>query len=144
MLLEMSTKIEAGYDSIDEAFPPIDPKVTPLGYRVLCQIRTSPKKSKGGIIFTDDVRETDQWNTQVAKIVAVGPVAFKHRDTLADWVEGAWCGVGDFVRIPKYGGDNFNATTEQDGEKVEARFIILRDLDLIAKVDDPLAVKAYI
>ncbi len=144
MLLEISNKVTGAYDSLDEAFPPCETGIKPLGYRVLCQIKTSAKKTKGGLYLPDEVRETDQWNTQVAKIIAVGPVAFKHRDTLKDWVEGAWCGPGDFVRVPKYGGDSFSSVVGTGDDKVEALFVIFRDLDLIAKVEDPLAVKAYI
>lgn len=154
-MLEMTNKIDYGYDSLEEAFPACDPGCTPTGYRVLFQLRTAKRKTRGGIILTDDARETDQWNTQVAKVVALGPLAFRDRETGEPWIDGSWCEVGDFVRIPKFGGDKFTVTAnveeirdEATGyrEKVttEAIFVIFRDADISAKVSDPLSVRAYI
>ena len=64
--------VEFSYDGLDEAFPPCDAGVKPFGSRVLCQIRTPKTKTKGGIILTGDVRETEHYNTQVAKVIDVG------------------------------------------------------------------------
>ena len=135
-------KVEFAYDSEADAFPPIDPGVTPLGSRVLVQLRSSKRKTKGGIILTGETRETEQWNTQVAKVRAVGPVAFHNRNTLEPWPEGAWFKEGDYVRCPKYGGDRWSITSE-DGDEVI--FVMFNDLDVGGRVDgDPLAMKAFI
>jgi co-chaperonin GroES (HSP10) len=140
---ELSNKVEFGYDSIDEAFPPCDAGVNPFGSRVLVQIRTPKNKTKGGIILTSDTRETDAWNTQVAKVLACGELAFRNRTSMEQWPEGSWCEAGDFVRVPKYGGDRWTVKTA-DGEG-EALVVIFNDLDLIGKVTgDPLAIKAFI
>lgn len=134
--------VEFSYDGLDEAFPPCDAGVKPFGSRVLCQIRTPKTKTKGGIILTSDVRETEHYNTQVAKVVDMGSLAFKNRNTMESWPEGSWCEVGDFVRVPRYGGDRWSVKTE-DGE--EAIVVIFNDLDLVGKVTgDPLAVKAFL
>ena len=135
-------KVQFAYESIDEAFPSVDPGVVPFGSRVVVQIRAPKKKTAGGIILTQDTKDTEMWNTQVAKVVAVGALAFKNRNTQEPWPEGSWCQPGDFVRVPKYGGDRFSVT-DQDG--IEVIFILFRDTDLVAKVTgDPLAVKAFI
>jgi co-chaperonin GroES (HSP10) len=140
---ELSNKVEFGYASIDEAFPPCNPGVHPFGSRVLVQIRTPKSKTKGGIILTSETRETDAWNTQIAKVLAVGELAFKNRTTMENWPEGSWCTAGDFVRVPKYGGDRWTVKTN-DGED-EALLVIFNDLDLIGKVTgDPLTIKAFI
>ena len=132
-----------GDDALAEAFPAADPGLRPFGSRVLVQIRTPRKRSRGGIILTEDVRDTEKWNTQVAKVISLGPVAFHDRKTLAPWPEGQWCQVGHFVRVPKYGGDRWEVSYgEQEGD--QALFIIFNDLDIIGAVDDPLAVKAYL
>jgi co-chaperonin GroES (HSP10) len=134
--------VEFSYDGLDEAFPPCDAGVKPFGSRVLCQIRTPKTKTKGGIILTGDVRETEHYNTQVAKVVDMGSLAFKNRNTMESWPEGSWCEVGDFVRVPRYGGDRWSVKTE-GGE--EAIVVIFNDLDLVGKVTgDPLAVKAFL
>jgi len=139
---EIENNIDYGYGSVDEAFPSVDPGVVPFGSRVLCQIRTPKAKTKGGIILTSDVRETEHYNTQVAKVVAVGPLAFHNRNTMEQWPEGAWAQPGDFVRIPRYGGDRWTVKTA-DGDA--AVVVIFNDLDLVGKVTgDPLAIKAFL
>ena len=123
------------------AFPEVDPGVTPLGSRVLVQIRTPETKTRGGIILTEGDQDTQHWNTTVAKVLAVGPLAFHNRDTAKLWPEGAWCKVGDYVRVPRYGGDRWKADAP-GGSK--AYFILINDLDLLGLVTtDPLAIKAF-
>lgn len=135
-------KIEFAYDDLDEAFPAVDPGVEPFGSRVLVQIRLAKKKTKGGIILTGDTKDTELWNTQVAKVVAVGSLAFKNRNTQEPWPEGSWCSAGEFVRVPKYGGDKWTVRMDEDREVI---FVIFNDLDLIGRVTgDPLAMKAFV
>jgi co-chaperonin GroES (HSP10) len=131
-------------DLLAEAFPDADPGMRPFGARVLVQIRTPKSRSKGGIILHDATKETEQWNTQVAKVVALGAVAFSNRDTLAPWPEGGWCQAGDYVRVPKYGGDRWQVPLEgREGEY--ALFTLFKDLDIIGQITgDPLAVVAFI
>ena len=135
-------KVQFAYGSLDEAFPAVDPGVKPFGSRVLCQIRLAKKKTKGGIILTGDTKDTEIWNTQVARVVAVGDLAFKNRNTQEPWPEGSWATPGDFVRVPKYGGDKWTVKIDDDQEVI---FVILNDLDLIGVVTgDPLAMKAFV
>ena len=142
-MYSVANKIEYDYAGLDEAFPACDPGVVPFGSRVVVQIRTPKKKTKGGIILTDEVRETDLYNMQVAKVIAVGSLAFRNRNTGELWPEGSWCEVGDFVRVPRYGGDRW--TVKINGGEDEAVIVIFNDLDLIGKVTgDPLAVKAFL
>ena len=118
------------------------PGVRPLGSRVLLQLRSAKRKTKGGIILTEEIRDTEQWNTQVAKVIALGPLAFHDRKAMTLWPEGAWVAVGDYVRAPKYGGDRWSIT---DASGDEVLFVLFNDLDLIGVVEgDPLAVKAFI
>jgi co-chaperonin GroES (HSP10) len=129
-------------DALAEAFPAVDAGIQPFGSRVLVQIRTPKKKSAGGIIIDTGSRDTEKWNTQVAKVISHGPVAYHNRNTLEPWQEGSWAHPGDYVRVPKYGGDRWEVPLS-DGEV--ALFVIFNDLDLIGKVEgDPLAVRAFI
>jgi co-chaperonin GroES (HSP10) len=124
-----------------EAFPAVDAGVQPFGSRVLVQIRT-PKKKVGSILLVQDTKDTEKWNTQVAKVVAVGSLAYKNRNTQELWPEGQWCQPGDFVRVPKYGGDRWEVPLNKDEN---AMFVIFNDLDVIGKVTgDPLLIKAFI
>ena len=136
-------RTQYNYESLAEAFPQADAGLKPLGNRVLVQIRTPKKKSKGGIILGNETKETELWNTQVARIVELGPVAFCNRDTLEPWPEGQWAKPGDFVRVPKYGGDRWFVPV--NGGEEMALFVLFKDLDLIGQITgDPLEVIAFI
>ncbi len=129
-------------DALGEAFPAVNAGVQPFGSRVLVQIRTPRKITKGGIILATDTKDTEKWNTQVAKVISIGPLAFKNRDTQQTWPEGEWCHSGDFVRVPKYGGDRWEVALTKDDS---AMFVIFNDLDIIGKIEgDPLTIKAFI
>jgi co-chaperonin GroES (HSP10) len=127
-----------------DAFPAVDPEATPLGARILVQLRRSKSKTtKAGIILVEETRETEKWNNMVAKVIAIGPLAFRQRDTMAPWPEGSWCEVGDFLRVPKWGGDRWEVSIA--GEEEPALFMILNDHEIIAKVTgNPLTMKAFI
>ncbi len=132
-------------DALAEAFPAVDAGIQPFGSRILVQIRTTQAKTAGGIILTADTLETDKWNTQVAKVIAIGPLAFKNRNTMESWPEGKWCNEGDFVRVGKYGGDRWEAPIPDAPHGEAAMFVIFNDLDIIGRVEgDPLKVKAFI
>lgn len=132
------------FASLEEAFPKADPGLVPYGSNILVQLRTPPTKSKGGIHLPEESRETDQWNTQVAKLVAVGPVAFRNRDTMELWPEGAWAQPGEYVRVPKYGGDRW--WVDSEGVDKKSLFVIFNDMDLVGRVpeDKVLGMVAYI
>jgi co-chaperonin GroES (HSP10) len=82
---------------------------------------------------------------QVAKVIALGPLAFKKRDTLEPWPEGSWVQVGDFVRLPKWGGDRWEVPFGDPNEGETALFSVFNDHEVIAKVTgDPLKVRAFL
>lgn len=140
--MQLRTNQDYTEEELKQAFPDIDPGFAPLGSRLVVQLRSPKTKSKGGIILTNDSVETEMWNTQVAKVRAIGPVAFNNRDKMEIWPEGEWCKVGDYVRVPKYLQDRWFVELAQ-GEFV--LFMIINDLDLLAKLTcNPLEVKAYI
>jgi co-chaperonin GroES (HSP10) len=132
------------YDSIDQAFPDADPGFTPFGSKVLVQIRTPMLKSRGGIALPQETRETEQWNTQVAKVIKLGPAAFCNRETLEEWPEGKWVQPGAFVRCPKYGGDRWEVPVPNSLDM--ALFVVFDDLDLSGEVpeDKVLETVAYL
>ena len=130
--------------NLDEAFPSVEPGLIPFGSRVLVQIRSPKKTSSGGIILHNETRETEIWNTQIAKVHSLGPLAFKNRNTMESWPEGSWCKPGEFVRVPKYGGDRWKVPYGVNNDE-EALFVIFNDLDIVGGVvGDPLAIKAFI
>ena len=77
--------------ALQEAFPAVDPGALPVGGRILVQWRAAKKTvTSSGIVLIEETKETEKWNNQVAKVIAVGPLAFKKRDTLEPWPEGNW------------------------------------------------------
>jgi len=126
----------------EHAFPEADPGIQPFGSRVLVQIRNPKQRTASGIILDSGTKETEKWNTAVGKVVSLGPLAFKNRNTMASWPEGDWCKTGEFVRVPKYGGDRWEVDL---GDKGTALFVIFNDLDIIGRVTgDPTAIRAFI
>lgn len=124
-------------------FPEVDPGAVPLGARVLVQVKTVASRTDSGLYVVEETRSEAQWNTQVAKIIALGPLAFCNRETGKPWTEGMWAQVGDYVRVPRWGGDRWER--EVPGEMERARFVIVNDHEIIAKLTiDPLEMKEYI
>jgi co-chaperonin GroES (HSP10) len=126
------------------AFPEVKPGQAPYGGRVIVQLRRIKKKA-GRIIIVDETKENEKWNNMIGKIVALGPLAFKNRDTMQPWAEGSWAEVGDFVRVPRWGGDRWERHIQSDEDQEPVLFMTINDHELIAKVtDDPLSFKAYV
>lgn len=129
------------------AFPSVDPGAKPLGGRILVQLRRAKQKTtSAGIILVEETKETEKWQNMVAKVLEIGPLAFKHRDTMQSWPEGSWVEVGDYIRVPKWGGDRWEVPVPgADEHEDPALFMVLNDHEVIAKLTgDPLAMKAFI
>jgi co-chaperonin GroES (HSP10) len=144
----MMTEPEAFNDAdIAWAFPSVEPGAKPLGGRILVQLRRTKKKTTGsGIILVEETKETEKWNNMVAKVIAIGPLAFKNRDTMESWPEGSWVVAGDYIRVPKWGGDRWEVKVpEEDVLEDAALFMILNDHEIIAKVTcSPLEMRSFI
>jgi co-chaperonin GroES (HSP10) len=115
--------------SVEEMFPEIDPEFTPFGHRVVVQIRRVVNKTASGIILAKESKESEAYNGQVAKLISVGPLAFKKRTTGEEWPEGVWAKPGDFVKVPRWGGDRWSVDLKDGLEPV--MLAILSDADLI-------------
>ena len=129
-------------DDLKWAFPEVNPGQRPYGGRIIVQLRRIKKKA-GMIIIVDETKENEKWNNMIGKVVAIGPLAFKNRDTMQPWPEGSWAEIGDFVRVPRWGGDRWERSSQDDEDPV--LFMTINDHELIAKVtDNPLSFKAFV
>lgn len=128
------------------AFPNVKPGMNPFGGRVIVQLRRIKKKTAGRIILVEETKENEKWNNMIGKVVAIGPLAFKNRDTMQPWPEGTWAQVGDYVRVPKWGGDRWEIRVPgEDDMEDPVLFMTLNDHELIANVtSNPLSFKAYV
>ena len=75
---------DASYEAdLVDAFPTIDAGATPLGARVLVQLRKAKKKmTSSGILLVRETTDTEKAQNCVGKVVGLGPLAFKKRDTM--------------------------------------------------------------
>ena len=118
------------------------PELEPFGHRVVVQLRRTISQTKSGIILAKDTKDNEAWNIQVARLIKVGPLAFRNRATAEPWPEGEWAKVGDFVKVPRWGGDRFSMKQATGDDVV---IVLFSDSDLIGKyTGDPLAIKAYL
>lgn len=131
-MFDLKQNEEPDLRSEQECFPDVDPGVEILGDRVLVQLRREKITSKGGIILVDETRQTLRFNETVAKVIGIGPLAYKSPEDLSPWIEGPWCKVGDLVRTIKYGGDRFVVQPDDDGAPVV--FITLQAREVISKI----------
>lgn len=132
MAIDFKQNDEPDLRSEQECFPEIDPGIEVVGDRVLVQLRREKVSSKGGIILVDETRQTLRFNETVAKVIQIGPLAYKSPDDLKPWIEGPWCQVGDLVRTIKYGGDRFVVNPDDDGAPVV--FITVQAREIISKI----------
>ena len=98
---EIPDKDQSVEDAMSFAFPDVEPGLAPYGSRVLVQIRTPKTVTEGGIHIPEEARETEKWNTQVAKVIAIGPVAFKNRETLKSWARRGLVSGRHFCTLPE-------------------------------------------
>lgn len=115
-------------------FPDVECGARPTGNQIMIQLRTVQAKTKGGIVLVEDTKDFNQGNTQVARLVKLGHIAYKHRDSGETWKEGAWANVGDIVLAPRYGGYRFEVPIT--GSDENAIFAIINDFDIKMVIED--------
>jgi co-chaperonin GroES (HSP10) len=119
---------------VAQHFPEVECGAKPVGNQVLVQLRTVKKKTSGGIVLVEETREFNQGNTQVARLVKTGQIAYRHRESGEAWKEGAWAEIGDIVIMPKYGGFRFDVPIL--GSDETATFALFNDYDVKLVVED--------
>ena len=118
---------------LEDAFPDVNPGKYPLGGRVMVQLRTVREKTQSGIVLVEDTKQFNKANTRLGKLVRVGPLAYRNRETGEIWREGVWAKIGQYVTIPQYGGSRFERKIP--GTKETAIFATFNDYELIEVVD---------
>lgn len=111
-------------------FPEVNCGIVPTGHMVIVQGMTIPKK-ESGIILLDETTNGMKYDVQIGKIVALGPLAYKNKETLESWKEGEWASIGDIVFVPRTG---YRMKKELNDE--DYNFIFLSDTDIMAKIED--------
>ena len=104
----------------------IDRLPQPVGYRLLVIPYYMKKKSAGGIIIPDSIRERESFATVAAYVVKVGPDAYRDANKFPS---GAWCNEKSWVLMGRYAGNRFKV----DGLEVR----LINDDNIIATILDP-------
>lgn len=121
---------------LETAFPDVPCPIKPFGNRVLFQMRKPKGKTTGGIILVDDTTEDKQRQEQTAKVVAIGPDAFRFASG-EEWASGPTFKVGDYVRVPLHGGDNHWVPLDKD----KVLFKTFKSYEVVGMIEgDPLEV----
>lgn len=90
--------------------PGTDEVVVPdvVGWRVLVMPFEAKKKSDGGVFIPETVQEKEELVITVAKVIQVGPLAYKAEHMKdKNGEQHPWCKEGDVVIIGKYAGMKF-------------------------------------
>ena len=102
----------------------------PSGYRILCAIPETEKKTDGGLILADEYLKREELLTTVLFVVELGPDCYKDE---ARFPNGPYCKKGDFVLVRPNAGSRI---VIHDRE-----FRIINDDSVEAVVDDPRGIK---
>lgn len=132
-------EIKADNRTEEEMFPVVECGAVPCGNKIIVQLKYTPNKV-GRILVVDETKKTMKYNESIAKVVRIGPTAYRHKDDLMPWAEGRWCEVGDIVRVAKYGGDRWSVPFEDDF----VHFITIYDEEVLSVIPSFEIVKSMI
>ena len=97
----------------------------PVGWRILVLPFEASKKSKGGIIYSDDAVERASIASTCGNVLAMGSQTYDKEK----FPEGPWCKVGDWVVFARYAGSRIKI---QGGE-----VRLLNDDEVLATIKNP-------
>ena len=118
-------------DYIAKHFPEVEPGGEPPGEKILVQLRTVPKKV-GMIELVHETKEFNQGNTRVCRLIRIGEIAYRNRDSGERWREGAWATPGDIIIMPAWGGFRFEVPIP--GTEDMAVFAVYKDHEIQLRV----------
>ena len=98
----------------------------PVGYRMLIRPWSGEKKTKGGILITENTQSTIEMTTVVGLVIMMGELCYKDEKKFPS---GPWCKEGQFVIYER------NAESRFKTRYGEHR--ILNDDEIIATIKKP-------
>ena len=97
----------------------------PVGWRILVLPFEASKKSKGGIIYSDDAVERASIASTCGNVLAMGSQTYDKEK----FPEGPWCKKGDWVVFARYAGSRIRI----HGGEVR----LLNDDEILATIKNP-------
>ena len=107
----------------------------PRGFKLLIEKPKPKDKTDGGILLPDQAIEAENYLSICAKLIAVGPLAWRDRETGERWKGGPWATIGDWIIVPKF--------TQFRMEIDEKEYRFINDDEIIAVVSAPTVIKVY-
>ncbi len=98
-----------------------------IGYRVVIELDSVEEKTAGGIILTQQRKESDEVCCTIGTVVDIGPFAFWGDDGKQGWPE-KWYNIGDRVIFAEHSGRYW------EDKDSGLNYRIMNDKDVIAKV----------
>lgn len=124
---------------LDYQFPDVKPGLMPLGSMIVLQERRALKR-RGSILLAADTSDADQAKTPVARVVALGPVAFREWKGGQMWEGGPWAKPGDYVIVPRISDMKWKRPAPDGDEDAIFRMVLDKhcycqvvDFDLVSK-----------
>ncbi len=116
-------------DALVRAVGPAIHAIEPFGAQILVGTYIEPKKSKGGIIFTDNATQESLYQGCLGLVLKIGPWAFQDDEQLNIHWKSQSVEVGDWVVF------RYSDAWEQHLNGVSVRFV--DDRDIRGRVSDP-------
>ena len=115
----------------------------PVGYKLLIALpQVEETIGDMGIIKAQKTIHEEMIMTVTGLVLDMGAQAYSDKDR---YPNGPWCKVGDYVRVPKWGGDRWEIDFEDNGIKGKALFTFFNDHEIIGMVTgDPRDIKAFL
>ena len=124
-----SLYVEAGEKVLDPSLidqPILERLPSPTGWRMLILPYRPPKKTKGGILFSEKTLDETQLQTVAGYVLKMGPLAYADKKKFP---EGPWCQEKQWVVFARYAGSRFKI----EGGEVR----ILNDDEILATIKNP-------
>lgn len=117
-------------DLLDDAIP------EPTGWRMLVKPYEVEAKTATGLILVEESKQYADAATYIGQVVRMGPDCYQG----AKFAQ-AWCQVGDWVMFARHVGQAIEV--KQPNGKV-ARYRMINDDDVRARVEDPSRIRMYL
>lgn len=87
-----------------EETPDPSPLPSVKGWNIIVRPVPIKTETKGGIILPDQIKDDLKYLTNVARVLALGPLCYNDERKFGPE---PWCKVGDLVALPKFAGSKF-------------------------------------
>lgn len=107
--------------------------ITPTTYHVVVELEKIEETTKSGIIVASEAIKKEQTGAQFARILSVGPIAFRDTDMMK-W--SVMPQIGDIILISRYTGERIYSSRVDISDEKLANIRIINDEDVLAIIKE--------